>query len=99
MVPERPKGVEDWDETALAALVTRNSMIGTERDLTPQRGQRLMDGVHDLGGREGFGQIVDKDDPRPFHADWEMRAFGIKEASAAGRTGRSTGSAIAASSS
>ena len=39
MVPERPKGVEDWDETALATLVTRNSMIGTERDLLPKRGR------------------------------------------------------------
>ena len=42
-----------------------------------------MDGVHDLGGREGFGPIVDKDDDKPFHADWEMRAFGIKEVVAA----------------
>jgi nitrile hydratase subunit alpha len=34
VVPERPKGVEDWDEEALAKLVTRNSMIGAERDLS-----------------------------------------------------------------
>ena len=33
-----------------------------------------MDGVHDLGGREGFGPILDKADDKPFHADWEMRA-------------------------
>jgi nitrile hydratase subunit beta len=44
-----------------------------------------MDGVHDLGGREGFGPIVDKADDKPFHADWEMRAFGVKQ-SAAGAT-------------
>jgi nitrile hydratase beta subunit len=44
-----------------------------------------MDGVHDLGGREGFGPIVDKADERPFHDDWEMRAFGIKQSAAAGR--------------
>ena len=37
VLPERPEGVEDWDETALAKLVTRNSMIGTERDLSPKR--------------------------------------------------------------
>jgi nitrile hydratase subunit alpha len=37
VLPEQPKGVEDWDETALANLVTRNSMIGTERDLSPKR--------------------------------------------------------------
>jgi nitrile hydratase len=37
VVPERPKGVEDWDEEALAKLVTRNSMIGTERNLAPKQ--------------------------------------------------------------
>ena len=37
VLPERPKGVEYWDEAALAKLVTRNSMIGTERDLSPTR--------------------------------------------------------------
>jgi nitrile hydratase len=40
-----------------------------------------MDGVHDLGGREGFGAIRDKHDERPFRADWEMRAFGLAQAS------------------
>ena len=40
-----------------------------------------MDGVHDLGGREGFGPILDKDDERPFHAEWEMRAYGLTVAS------------------
>ena len=33
VIPERPVGTDGWDETALAAIVTRNSMIGTERDL------------------------------------------------------------------
>ncbi|MEF2551642.1 nitrile hydratase subunit alpha [Aurantimonas sp. A2-1-M11] len=33
VVPERPAGTEDLSEAALAALVTRNSMIGTERAL------------------------------------------------------------------
>ena len=33
VLPQRPKGTEDLDEAALAALVSRNSMIGTERDL------------------------------------------------------------------
>jgi nitrile hydratase len=34
VLPQRPKGTEDWEESRLARLVTRNSMIGTERDLT-----------------------------------------------------------------
>ena len=39
VVPERPAGTEGWDEKRLAALVTRNAMIGTDRDLgrTPVR--------------------------------------------------------------
>ncbi len=34
VVPERPAGTDSWDEAALTALVTRNSMIGTDRDLS-----------------------------------------------------------------
>jgi nitrile hydratase subunit beta len=44
-----------------------------------------MDGVHDLGGREGFGPIVGKADDKVIHADWEIRAFAIKQSSAAGQ--------------
>jgi len=34
VVPQRPAGPDDWDEDKLAQLVSRNSMIGTERDLS-----------------------------------------------------------------
>jgi len=37
VVPQRPAGTEGWSEEALAAIVTRNSMIGTERDLGTDR--------------------------------------------------------------
>ena len=33
VVPQRPAGTEGWSEEALAGLVTRNAMIGTDRDL------------------------------------------------------------------
>lgn len=36
VLPERPTGTEDWSEEQLAALVTRNSMIGVERAKSPQ---------------------------------------------------------------
>lgn len=39
VLPQRPAGTEDRDETALADLVTRNSMIGTQRDLSPKTGE------------------------------------------------------------
>lgn len=36
-----------------------------------------MDGIHDVGGRQGFGPIeVTESDP-PFPTEWEARAFGI----------------------
>ena len=38
VVPERPMGTDGWDEAALTALVTRNSMIGADRDLSPGAG-------------------------------------------------------------
>jgi nitrile hydratase len=38
VVPQRPAGTEGWSEDQLARLVTRNSMIGTHRDLRPGDG-------------------------------------------------------------
>ena len=36
-----------------------------------------MDGIHDLGGREGFGPIEVTKDFEGFHDDWEARMFCI----------------------
>ena len=33
-----------------------------------------MDGMHDMGGRQGFGRIRFTHDAKPFHAAWEVRA-------------------------
>jgi nitrile hydratase subunit alpha len=33
VVPQRPAGTDNWDEEALAAIVSRDSMIGTDRSL------------------------------------------------------------------
>jgi nitrile hydratase len=38
VLPERPAGTEGLSEDALAALVTRNSMIGTGKPLAPGLG-------------------------------------------------------------
>jgi nitrile hydratase len=34
VIPERPAGTEGWSEERLAAIVSRNAMIGTERELS-----------------------------------------------------------------
>ena len=36
VLPQRPRSTSDWSEGELARIVTRNSMIGTERDLSPK---------------------------------------------------------------
>ncbi|WP_366654300.1 nitrile hydratase subunit alpha [Fodinicurvata sp. EGI_FJ10296] len=35
VLPERPAGTDGWDEERLAAIVTRNAMVGAERALDP----------------------------------------------------------------
>ena len=36
-----------------------------------------MDGIHDLGGRQGFGRIDRDGDEAPFHEPWEGRVWGM----------------------
>jgi nitrile hydratase subunit beta len=43
-----------------------------------------MDGMHDLGGRQGFGRVQHSPKAQVFHADWEKRsnalvAFAVKQ--------------------
>ena len=38
-----------------------------------------MDGIHDLGGKQGYGPIDIDDDGAPFHHDWEGREWGIAQ--------------------
>jgi nitrile hydratase len=43
-----------------------------------------MDGIHDLGGKEGFGPIPIDPDDNPFHHDWEERMWAIARSGALG---------------
>lgn len=36
-----------------------------------------MNGVHDMGGMDGFGPVVPEPDEPTFHADWERRTFAL----------------------
>jgi nitrile hydratase len=38
-----------------------------------------MDGIHDLGGKQGYGPIEVDEDKNPFHHDWEAREWGIAQ--------------------
>ena len=39
VLPQRPNGTDGWDTARLAKIVTRNSMIGTDRDLSAGAGE------------------------------------------------------------
>jgi len=41
VLPERPAGSEQLSEEALAALITRDAMIGVAKVAFPQKGARL----------------------------------------------------------
>ena len=36
-----------------------------------------MNGVHDMGGMDGFGPVVPEQNEPVFHADWERRMYGL----------------------
>lgn len=42
---------------------------------------RAMDGIHDLGGVEGFGRVATEAAEPVFHSAWERRALGLTMAS------------------
>jgi len=42
-----------------------------------------MDGIHDVGGRQGFGPIEITEEDPPFPTIWEARAFGIAKSATA----------------
>ena len=42
-----------------------------------------MNGVHDMGGMQGFGPVAFESDEPRFHEDWERRAFGLTLAAGA----------------
>ena len=79
VLPMRPAGTEGWSEEQLAELVTRDSMIGTGLPRRPEEA-RSMNGVHDMGGMDGFGKVEPEPNEPVFHAAWEGRVLAMKRA-------------------
>src|SRR6185436_6768929 len=40
----------------------------------------IMDGVHDMGGMDGFGKVEVEQNEPPFHAQWEGRVLAMQRA-------------------
>ena len=79
VLPMRPAGTEGWSEEKLAELVTRDSMIGTGFAKRPEE-VAVMDGIHDMGGMDGFGKVEPEPNEPPFHAPWEGRVLAMQRA-------------------
>ena len=78
VLPMRPAGTEGWSEEQLAELVTRDCMIGTGLPKRPERPS--MNGVHDMGGMDGFGKVEPEPNEPVFHEPWEGRVLAMKRA-------------------
>ena len=39
-----------------------------------------MNGIHDMGGMQGFGPIRPRENDETFHAEWEKRVPGLQAA-------------------
>src|SRR6476659_843142 len=44
------------------------------------RSDKLMDGIHDMGGMDGFGTVVAEPNEPPFHEPWEGRVLALQRA-------------------
>ncbi len=73
VLPERPAGTEGMSEEALAALVTRR-LDDRRRQSDAWEGDP-MNGLHDMGGMQGFGPIQREANEPVFHAPWEGRVI------------------------
>src|SRR4051812_26135207 len=42
--------------------------------------ERSMNGIHDMGGMDGFGPVTPEPNEPPFHSAWEARALALNRA-------------------
>ena len=76
VIPRRPPATGHLGEEQLAALVTRDSMIGTGLPKAPDPQAMSYLSHADLGGRSGHGRVVPEPEGELFHAAWEPRVAG-----------------------
>ncbi len=50
---------------------------------TKVEAEDALDGIHDLGGKQGFGPVEREQNEPAFHERWEDRVFSFMEATSA----------------
>jgi nitrile hydratase alpha subunit/nitrile hydratase beta subunit len=69
-----------WDSTAETRR-SRHPRFDDRHGLgTHAGGDRQMNGVHDMGGMDGFGKVEVEENEPPFHATWEGRVLAMQRA-------------------
>ena len=79
VLPMRPAGTEGWSEEQArrprhARLDDRHRPARTPDEIAS------MNGVHDMGGMDGFGKVEAEPNEPPFHARWEGRVLAMQRA-------------------
>ena len=71
VLPMRPEGTEGWSEAA--ARRTRHARLDDRHRISAQerREGAIMNGVHDMGGMDGFGKVEPEPNEPMFHTEWE----------------------------
>jgi len=77
--PRRSALRPDRDQRHPTALMPVLGRDDVTREHGPPHGGGIegVDGVHDLGGTQGFGSVEMEPAEPTFHSDWERRAFGL----------------------
>src|SRR5262249_40693032 len=67
-----------------AARRTRHARLDDRHRLPEGAGRAVMNGVHDMGGMDGFGKVEIEPNERVFHEKWEGRVMALVRAMGAG---------------
>ena len=79
VLPMRPAGTDGLERTA-ARRNCHPRFDDRYRPAEATRSDELMDGIHDMGGMDGFGTVVAEPNEPPFHEPWEGRVLALQRA-------------------
>ena len=74
VLPMRPEGTEGWSEAA--ARRARHPRLHDRHRISEDAGSAIVNGVHDMGGMDGFGKVEPEPNEPMFHAEWEAPRAG-----------------------
>ena len=78
VLPMRPEGTDGWSEAA--ARRTRHARLHDRHGISENAGSAIVNGVHDMGGMDGFGKVEPEPNEPMFHTEWEARVLAMVRA-------------------